>query len=199
LSREWSRLGAEARTSAKPRAADAGALRACAALETSPPARIVSLPRGSGDVYHPGRWTRIPVNEETTARRPEDRTTGAGAARRPFPQDRVSVAAFFALWLADVRRRCAAHLRELRADGAHPHPAGARRARLAELTPLRLESLLVSLDPLPAAQAKVRQILRQAGERAVDWELLERNPAARLKLPRAPRQDEAGEELHVRA
>lgn len=82
--------------------------------------------------------------------------------------------------LRNYRHRCAVLTRR------------AGRVPLRELTPLRAQQLVRGLaaDYAPATVAGIHAALTAALGRAVDWGLLERNPAARVVLPAPSRRRE---------
>jgi integrase len=103
---------------------------------------------------------------------------------------RETVGGFLQRWLATVQRPHAAastYVRQETVIRCHLLPAFGRRP-LAKLTRAEIQQY-VAEKARTAAPGSVRlhhAILHSALETAVEWDLLARNPAARVRLPRAP-------------
>jgi integrase len=122
---------------------------------------------------------------ERAALRARDLFLGAVARGEVADESRMLMADYLLdSWLPDIKRRVSARTFESYEQILRGHivPALGNTA-LAKLTPLQCQRYASGLELSPASIAKQVQILRQALERAVEWELLRRNPASRLRAP----------------
>ncbi|MGV3721838.1 MAG: tyrosine-type recombinase/integrase [Actinomycetota bacterium] len=116
--------------------------------------------------------------------------------------NKQSVEEFAALWLARIKHDVAArsHATYERTFRLHLLPRLGRK-RLDRLTALDIESAYVAALDDGVSPDLVRfnhGVLKAALRRAVDWDLLSRNPAEKVRPPRRPREIEA-EDRRVRA
>ena len=109
-------------------------------------------------------------------------------AGHPARDAGVTLAAYLDRWLTDGLSEHKATTRENYATMVRKHIAPAiGSVRLDRLSPLDVQSL-VNAKRLTHSASTVRlifSVLHRALEQAVEWELLARNPAAKVKRPRA--------------
>lgn len=106
------------------------------------------------------------------------------------PPSTMRVADYLALWLAQSDPGLAARTRGNRERAIRLHLATALgRIRLDRLSPIDVQRCYGDLGKRmrPSSVRAVHNVLRLALERAVDWGLIARNPAARATPPRAPK------------
>jgi integrase len=136
------------------------------------------------------RFESFATKAEAEAAR--DLFLGAFAAGAVVDEARITVHSYFVEgWLPDVKRRVSPSTFENyeRMVRVHIVPALGFR-QLAKVTPLQLERFVAGVELAPASVVKLVQIVRQAFERAVEWELIKRNPTAKLKAPHVPRPEQ---------
>jgi integrase len=128
---------------------------------------------------------------ERAALRARDLFLGAVARGENVDESHMLMADYLLdSWLPDIKRRVSARTFESYEQIVRGHivPALGNTA-LAKLTPLQCQRYVAGLELAPASIRKQVQVLRQALERAVEWDLLQRNPAAKLRAPQILRPE----------